>query len=64
MQEKIPVIIEYKGRKLPVYNWDDDHDEPEWISIAYNGKVYYRIGGHCESLKGELKDYPWFDDWE
>jgi hypothetical protein len=60
--DKIPNIIEYKGRKLPVYQWDDDHDEQEWISIS-GDDVSYVIGGRYEPLVGKLEDYPWFEDW-
>jgi hypothetical protein len=31
-------------KDLPVYSWDDDHGEDEWISIGADGRLWHCIG--------------------
>jgi len=50
IQARIAKGIPKKLRHLPVYDWDDDHDEAEWISIGPDGRLWHRIGGHCRSI--------------
>lgn len=41
---------------LPVYHWDDDHDENEWIAIDHYDAVWYVCGFErtkIENLKAE-----------
>jgi hypothetical protein len=38
-------VIPEEFRSLPVYDWDDEHGETEWISIGVDGKLWHCIGG-------------------
>lgn len=62
-EEDIPIFVMCRGRKLPVVNWDDDHEFPEYVGINAAGEWYYAIGGHHEWLEPHewvrLEDKEW-----
>lgn len=49
---RLPDFIRVDGRDLPVYMWDDSHDESEWVSVGADGHLYHRVGGHSRRLLG------------
>ena len=44
MRHELDKCMKSRLNTLPVYEWDDSHEDNEWLCVNYDGTVSHRLG--------------------